>query len=258
MANHSNMRLGKLAVKRHAKTPKLARYYAAGDVLPAAPVSADWYSQVSSWPMMGNDSLGNCTCAAVGHIIQQWTTILGAPHVLSDAEVIALYSAVSGYTPSDPKSDQGAVEFDVLSRWMTSGVGGDTLLGFAELGHVGDANGNINEVKSAISWFGNIYIGLALPQTAQSQDLWDVTTQSGPGEPGSWGGHAVPVVGYDANGLTLVTWGALKKMTWSFFNTYCDESYALLSHDWISAEGKTPGGLDVTQLINDMQALKVA
>ena len=32
------------------------------------------------------------------------------------------------------------------------------------------------------------------------------------GQPGSWGGHAVPVVAYDVRGITWVTWGALQPM----------------------------------------------
>jgi hypothetical protein len=32
----------------------------------------------------------------------------------------------------------------------------------------------------------------------------------------------------------VVTWGALKRVTWRFLDTYCDEAYAVLSKDWIN------------------------
>jgi hypothetical protein len=80
----------------------------------------------------------------------------------------------------------------------------------------------------------NCYIGLALPISAQNQDVWAVPPggSAGEGSPGSWGGHAVPIVAYDSRGLTVITWGATKRMTWQFLDTYCDEAYALLSQDW--------------------------
>jgi hypothetical protein len=80
---------------------------------------------------------------------------------------------------------------------------------------------------------------------------------TGQGAPGSWGGHAVPIVAYDARGLICITWGELMRMTWQFWNAYCDEAYGLLSPDWIAA-GKAPAGFDWQQLVADMGELKAA
>ena len=41
---------------------------------------------------------------------------------------------------------------------------------------------------------------------------------SGDDAPGSWGGHAVDVVGYDDAGLTVVSWGALLRASWDFWD----------------------------------------
>jgi len=78
---------------------------------------------------------------------------------------------------------------------------------------------------------------------------------TGPGEPGSWGGHAVFVPAYDARGLICITWGALKRMTWEFWAAYCDEAYALLSPDWQMPNTQAPGGIDWSALVADMAAL---
>src|SRR5437867_3992753 len=66
-----------------------------------------------------------------------------------------------------------------------------------------------HELVRAAAWlFGGLYIGLSLPLSARRQDVWDWTgSLSGDSKPGSWGGHAVDVVGFDAAGLTVVTWG---------------------------------------------------
>ena len=88
--------------------------------------------------------------------------------------------------------------------------------------------------------------------TAQTQDTWDWTgSLTGPAAPGSWGGHAVDVVGYDDEAMTIVTWGSLKQMTWSFFERYCDEAYSILSADFLAA-GKAPNGFDLAALKADL------
>ncbi len=119
---------------------------------------------------------------------------------------------------------------------------------------------DIRDVKDAIWLFGGVYIGLALPVSAQSQDVWVVPAGglSGDGAPGSWGGHAVYVVAYDARGLTCITWGRLKRMSWNFWAAYCDEAYGLLAKDWFEASGEAPSGFDVAALAGDMAALRQA
>jgi len=61
----------------------------------------------------------------------------------------------------------------------------------------------------------------------------------------------VPVVAYDPSGLTVVTWGALKRMTWGFWSAYCDEAYAVLSDDFLTAD-RTPAGVDLAALEQDL------
>ena len=104
-------------------------------------------------------------------------------------------------------------------------------------------------MKQAIALFGGLYIGLSLPLSAQTQDVWDVDTSPN-GKRGSWGGHCVFVPDYDATGLTCITWGAPKKMTWPFWGTYCDEAHALLSPNW-----KAPAGFDLAALQADLASV---
>jgi hypothetical protein len=156
-----------------------------------------------------------CTCAAVGHMIQAWTSQTTGQAIIPDADIVGLYERACGYDPSDPDSDQGGVEIDVLNYWRRNGVDGHGLDAFAAVSRRHHA-----DVKDAVWLFGGAYIGVALPLSAQSQQVWDVPPggAAGGGEPGSWGGHAVPVIAYDAGGLTCITWGALKRMTWAFWD----------------------------------------
>ena len=62
-----------------------------------------------------------------------------------------------------------------------------------------DSGFPIPDVATAIWLFGGAYIGVELPISAQTQDVWDVPANLTPDdEPGSWGGHAVYLVGYEA------------------------------------------------------------
>ena len=246
--DHSRMKLGKGPAVRDPRTLQLAKYLRPA-ALPPPPAQVDWATKVASWPMMGNDTIGDCTTAAAGHCIEEWTTDAGDPVVVPDAAIVAAYSAVSGYDPRTGKGDVGATEISVLNYWRQTGIGGHTIRAYAAL-----TPGNLDHVRDAVSLFGNCYIGLLLPLSAQTQALWSVPPGGavGQGAPGSWGGHAVPVVAYDAEGLTVVTWGALKRMTWQFWSAYCDEAYALLSDDFLTA-GETPAGIDLASLQQDLQ-----
>ncbi len=247
MIDHSRMKLGKTPAVHDPRTLQLANYLRPA-VLPPPPPQADWSTKVASWPMMMNNTIGDCTVAAAGHCIEEWTTDVGDPVIVPDATIVAVYSVVSGYDPKTGQHDVGANELKVLNYWRQQGIGGHTIRAYAAL-----EPGNLDHVRDAVFLFGNCYIGLAMPLSAQTQAIWSVPP-GGPacqGAPGSWGGHAVPVVAYDPQGLTVVTWGALKRMTWGFWSAYCDEAYALLSDDFLTSD-KTPAGIDLASLEQDL------
>lgn len=244
MADHSKMKLGKKHARFDSRVPRLARYL--DEDMPAAPEIVDYSSKLSVIGMMANDSLGDCTCAAIGHAIQVWTSQATSEVTVPDADIISLYERF-GYNPSNPSSDQGAVINDVLTSILSNPLDGHGIDAFASIDIA-----NLSELKTAIYLFGGVDIGLELPASSQSQDIWDVPPGGpvGSGEPGSWGGHSVWIFGYNTAGPRCVTWGALKQMTWAFFNAYCDEAWALQSKDWRGAEH-----FDYAALTVDMQEL---
>lgn len=244
MTDHSLMKLGKHpAPKSYAPHVRHLRSYLLDAPLPR-PAAVTEYTTVASWPMLLNDTIGDCTIAAVGHACQLWGLLTWKdPRVVTDADVLAAYEANSGYVPGDPSTDNGATCVGVLEYWRTKGVGPHKIAHWL-------ASDNAL-IPLTVYLFGAAYIGLLLPMSAQSQDVWDVTT--GPdAEAGSWGGHCVPVVGYDAEALYIVTWGAIKKMTYAFLDAYSDESYAPLSGEWVNSESKAPNALDWAQLKADL------
>lgn len=239
------MRLGKLPPRIDPRTIQFADLT---KKLAPAPPSYNLTQKISNLGMMLNDRLGDCTCACAGHIIQQWTAEAGSQVILPDSVILSLYEAM-GYNPNDPSTDNGAVVLDVLNYWRKNGVGGHGLKAYAAL-----KPHSVQQAKDSIYYFGNTYLGVALPLSAQNQDVWSVVNNSS-GEPGSWGGHAIPLVSYDASGPTCITWGQYKKMTWSFYEKYCDEAYSLLSLDWIENSGKCPADLDLAALETSLKEI---
>lgn len=248
MADHSKMKLGRKAIKTDSRTLALGDYLR--PTLPPPPPSADWTRGITSWGMMLNDKLGDCTIAGAAHAIQVWSANTGSMVTLPDATVESYYAQWDGYVPGNPSTDHGGVELDVLNDWQKQGLAGNTLLAFAD-----PKFANLVEIRQSIALFGGVYIGLALPVSAQSQDVWDVVPKGGAkAKKGSWGGHCVFVPKYDQNGFTCITWGQLKTMTVAFWKKYCDEAHTLLDQNWFSDKG-APNGFDQAQLMADLKAI---
>jgi hypothetical protein len=243
------MKLGKLAPRHDPRTLKLSTYITQ---LPLPPRAIDWGKGVPVWGMLKNDAIGDCTCAAAGHMVEAWTFDAAQKEArVTDAQIVSAYTAVSGYDPVTGANDEGAVELDVLKYWRKTGIAGHKIQAFATVNTL-----NPSQVKTGMWLFGGLYIGVELPVSAQKQVIWDVPSSGfrGDGEKGSWGGHAVNLVSYDERGATCVTWGKPLRMTWRFFGAYCSEAYAVLSSDWFS-KGKAPSGFDVATLQRDLDQL---
>jgi hypothetical protein len=226
--------------------------------LPAVPLTddVDRASEVASWPMYLNDTLGDCTIAAIGHMYGAWTAYAGAGEALfADSEIQAVYSRVGGYDPSDPSTDNGCVMADVLADQKANGIT-DTagklhkVLGYAAFGNPADATllGQVLDV------FGSVYVGINVQQPMETEfaagQPWDWT-------PGSQivGGHAICLQQRYGNAgvpYEYVTWGALEKATASFQANAAEEAWAVVTADWVQVNGTTVEGLDVSQLLADM------
>ncbi|MFL5953337.1 MAG: hypothetical protein ACJ76I_04420 [Gaiellaceae bacterium] len=239
------LRLGKLPVRTDVRTLSLARYLDL-QALPAPPAIFAETAKVTDWPMYANDRVGDCTTAAAAHMIEAWTAAArGQAVVITEQAVLDAFDRVKLVDPMT--GEEGAIELDVLRYWRKYGIGEHTIGAYARV------SVNSTPLARTGAWlFGGLYIGLQLPLTAQGEDVWDwAGSLAGDARPGSWGGHAVDVVGYDPEGLTVVTWGRLKRMTWSFWDRYCDEAYCILSEDFLD-EGRAPNGFDLAALKADL------
>lgn len=248
-AGKPKYRLGKRPAVVDSRTLRLGAYLEG--TLPAPPQSVNYGQKVPSWPMYLNNKYGDCTCAAAAHMIQNWTATAGKERSPSDNDVLKFYSHFT-----TPGPENGCDMLTVLKYWRSSGMGGDRISAFAQV-----EPKNITEAKDAVNLFGALYIGVELPTFAlDAPDLLTVPWVVPPGgpvgdaAPNPQGGHCIPAVAYDERNLYVVTWGAVKSMSWQFYQDYADEAFAVLSSDWFT-KGKTVEGFDMAQLQTDLKQI---
>jgi len=225
--------------------------------LPPASGVIDRCTNVGDWQMALNDQIGDCTIAGACHMFAAMSVYGGHPEPLfSDAEIVTAYSAVSGYVPGNPITDNGADMQSVLDYLKSTGMtdeAGQThkVAGYAAFGDPAD------EVLLAqvLDVFGSVYVGVSLPASAEQEfasgQPWDYQ----PTSPEA-GGHCIVLqkraVG-QAGVLEYVTWGAVQRTTRGFQRHYAEEAYAVVTEDWLQANGDSVSGLNLQQLLSDLQ-----
>lgn len=218
------------------------------------PEKIDWYSKVDAYPMLLNDSLGDCTAAGYWHLVQGWTAFAGTEFEPTDQDALDLYEPTSGYNPQTGANDNGAVEQDVLAYLSQYGVDGHKVAAFAQVDHTSQTS-----MLGAINAFGGVYVGIQCPQSMQQQFS---TAQPGqmpvidyvPGSPVE-GGHCIVIVGWNGTNYIAVTWGALVEVTPAFWEYFGDEAWAIVTQDFIEANGEAPTGVNLQGLLAEFQAL---
>ena len=261
MPRHPGFKLGCQKREHDPRFPHMSALVAGRRPL-VMPPPVNWAEHMlPDLGMMLNDQLGDCTVAAIGHLLQVWSFIAtGTMLTEPDSVVLNAYELIDGYVPGDPSTDQGGMMQHVMRYWLKKGVpmvsGVNRAFAVVEV----DPQNDI-DVTNAIVDCGAVNIGFNVPAFLMPDNgdppptVWDVT----PGEDDTIiGGHDVIAPGFDANAtLNIVSWGSRAyKMTKAFRNKYVTEMYAIADPTWMSARGTTPGGLTVQQLEQQMQALR--
>lgn len=239
-----NYRFGKHPPKVDYRTLRLGNYLKSS--LPAPPASFDVLAnvykklQVSDptelFPMDGNDTLGDCTIAALAHADTVFNGLIGKKKIMAQQACVKLYMSMTGGV------DSGLNELDVLNHWQSQPVDADKILAFVTIGVKNHAH-----IQQAIQLFGGVYLGFQVQQNAQQE--FDARKPWTPA-PLTGDGHAVFAVSYDATGVTVLTWGNTQQATWAWWDECVDEAYAILPSE-AKASDFDPG-FDFAQLQADL------
>ncbi len=241
----SSYRFGKHAPMQDYRTLLLKKYIAAAA---APPPSFDNLTKVYAnlkesdpaklFPMDGNDTLGDCTIAALAHAVTVFRGLITKKKIWAKQSVVKLYYHLSGGV------DSGLNELDVLNYWQTHSADGDKIIAFAKI----DVK-NHTHIQQAIQIFGGVYLGFQVQQNCIQE--FDAKKPWTPG-PLTNDGHAVFATGYDKDGVTVLTWGNTQKATWGWWDECVDEAYAILPPE---AENLKFDGFDLAQLKADLAAV---
>ncbi len=191
------------------------------------------------FPMDGNDTLGDCTIAALAHAETTFRGMLGKEKIMPKQAVVKLYMHLTGGV------DSGLNELDVLNYWRHHSVSGDEIITYASI----DPK-NHNNIKQAIHLFGGVYLGFQVQQNCIQE--FDARKPWTPG-PLTNDGHAVFAVAYDQHGVTVLTWGNTQQGTWAWWDECVDEAYAILPRE--ARNPKFAPGFDIAQLEADLAAV---
>jgi hypothetical protein len=235
----SQYRLGKLDAVRPDALGEL-RDYASGP-LPLPPASVN--VPPASYPIDGNDTLGDCVACGVAHLIAAWDTETHEPDpVPNQSQVEAEYFALTG------GQDTGLDEHTVLQTWHTQGLFRRKIAGYAPVEPT-----DLIGLHQAIAFYGGAMLGIQCPASAQEQFQAGEPWTYVPGSPVE-GGHCIVALGYTQTSLLCATWGGIAEVTAGFWAHFGDEAWAVLPKQIVEAR-KDSYGIDLVSLQADLAAL---
>jgi hypothetical protein len=207
-----------------------------------------------NWKMFANDQCGDCVWAGAAHEHMKWGFEAGQLITFTDEDVLADYSACTGYDPANPDTDQGTDLQAALSYRRKTGIMDEIGIRRTIDSYVALAPGDPDQVALAAYLMGACSVGVILRQN--NVDQFDALLPWAPDDSSPIiGGHYVPCIGRNsANNLVVVTWGRLHAMTPKFVQAQMDEGAACLDFDRLT-KGFSPQLFDIATLKADLAAL---
>jgi hypothetical protein len=191
--------LGKLPARPGAISFKFSKYFKVA-ALPTPPAVFGHQAIVNEWGVLGNDQYGCCVLSGGDHESMLWTAEAGTVAPFNDSCALSDYSAITGFNPADPATDQGTDMQAAASYRRTTGLIDANGVRHKVDAYVAPAVGDVNELMAATYLFGAVGFGFQFPASAMTQfnagQPWSVV----PGSPIE-GGHYVPCL----RGETLIS-----------------------------------------------------
>jgi hypothetical protein len=195
------------------------------------------YAKALTFPMYGNDRLGDCMYAAAAHGDNTFTGNNGAESTFDESILERDYERLSG-------GDNGLDEGTLIDGWKDgiAGVSAASILDALDIDTTDPAT-----MQTAIYLFGGVLFMLDVPDpwcNTNDGDFWDVPALADQNN-----GHGTFINGVDASGIYhQLTWGGYRKLTPAGLKA-CDPSgFVVFSLRWFNSEGYAPNGKHYTEL----------
>jgi hypothetical protein len=249
-----DVKLGKKPARAASATFALEKYVDLSAV-PTPPPTFGNYNLVNPWHMYKNDVLSCCVFASYAHGTKLMNAEAGHPVHITNDDVISDYSAVTGYTPSDPKTDDGTDMGEAAEFRRKVGTLGNGKRHTVD-SYVSVKAGDVEQLARAVYLFGPCDLGFEVPTYLDAilkHNLpWDYQFQN---QAKFDGGHCITIVGRNEhNNFVIVSWGQLYEVTTKFIQAYNDETFAYISLERLK-DGSSPEHIDLATLQKDLQLL---
>jgi hypothetical protein len=280
----TELKKGALPPDPRVVIPKLEDYIDVsklGAGLPAAPGIVNRESKVKAWPMYANgpdpgapaviaaDGVGDCCVAGIAHFLAAVTAFSGKDAggvTFTDAAILAMYSAVSGYQLGVPATDVGCTLQSVTQYMVDTGLPDTTgkVHKFAGYFAIGGYT-NLELLKQVANTFGGVYLGVFISDATSTQYLnqqpWTLPAPAANIGPDGidhcvvleYSAFGVPGIGDDE---TVITWGIEQEINQAWALTYIGQAMGLITEDWIAANGTSVNGQSLQQLIADSRSVR--
>ena len=205
---------------------------------------------VDQWAMLGNDEYGDCVWAGAAHEHMLWNRAAGRTVTFSTESVLSDYSAVTGFNPDDPESDQGTDVRTALKYRVSTGIADENGERHKLGAYLAVDVSNLRELLVSSYLFEAVALCWNLPESAQTQfsarKMWSYVDGS-PIE----GGHYT-CLNAKRRHLETVTWARSVPFDSAFMENYLSAAWALVSPEALEGSGQTPLGLDLATLKADL------
>jgi hypothetical protein len=114
----------------------------------------------ANWEVLGNDHYGDCVWAGAAHETMLWNKEAARTVTFSNDSVLKDYSAVTGFNPNDPNTDQGTDMQVAASYRRKKGVLDAHGKRHKVIAYLALAAGNADQLALAMYLFGAAGIGI--------------------------------------------------------------------------------------------------
>lgn len=205
--------------------------------------------------MFMNDQIGDCAIAGSIEEVRLANALRGVTVNFTDKTAVENYSAIAGYVPGDPDTDEGTDVHVLYEARQTTGIVDSDGKHHKIIDYAGLTPGDFDELLIALSLFDMVGIGIQVPDYAEPQFEEGEPWRLMPGRHRIVGGHYIPIVGaQDRSAAQLFTWGGLTSIEDTFYAAMNTVAVVALTEELFTRD-KSPEGIDMKQLAADLLAL---
>jgi hypothetical protein len=231
--------------------------------LPPPPLFANWYAAQAAGgvPLLGNGHVSNCVQCSVTHYLATVSRYVHptAPLIPSEAETIAMYSAVTGYDPNNPATDRGTYFLGsqgMVQYWAQHGVTVGGVLNKISGAVTVDFTNRIR-LKQAVALFGYVFTAAQMREADMNASfVFNIGTSP------IVGYHEFLICGYNVIAGSIywdiMTWEGMFRATDAWVTQAVRECVVVLDRAFVGANNISAADVAWADLENDMRSIALA